>query len=90
MTPFTKGAENGDKCAYTGNRDGDIVSTDRCGDGSNPWHRWDMKDVGNGQFQLSHRVSGRCAKPSSRNVGSLVQTFACNPNDVDMKWTRYF
>jgi hypothetical protein len=84
-TPFTKGPENGDKCAYTGGNDGDGIWTDRCGDNTNSWHRWDFTDVGNGEFQLRHRNTGRCAKPTNRNVGSGVQTFACNAGDADMK-----
>jgi hypothetical protein len=91
-TPFTGDGnkENGEKCLYTGNAEGDAIWTDRCNDG-NPWHGWEFRSTANGKFLLVHKITGRCAKPNNRNVGSYIQTFgACNANDADMLWTYLF
>jgi len=90
-TPFTMdlNQESGDKCLYTGNAEGDAIWTDRC-NVDNPWHVWELRSVGGGRSLLVHKLSGRCAKPQSRNVGSYVQTFGfCDSNNVDMLWTTF-
>ncbi|ODM87991.1 Venom metalloproteinase 3, partial [Orchesella cincta] len=77
--------ETGDKCIYTANAEGGIISTDRCSTQPprNPWHGWDFIDVGNGEFLLSHRITRRCAKPD----GVYIRMYAnCNQNDRNMRW----
>ncbi|ODN06442.1 Venom metalloproteinase 3 [Orchesella cincta] len=74
--------ETGEKCIYTGNEEGGIMTTDRCNT-ENQWHGWDFIDVGNGEFLISHRVTSRCAKPE----GSYIRTYVnCDRNDANMRW----
>jgi len=79
-TPDAK--ENGDKCVYTGNGEGNALWTDRC-DSGNPWHGWDYLDTRNGEFLLQHRVTKRCAKPSDGYIRSYAN---CDRNDRNMRW----
>ncbi|CAL8143695.1 unnamed protein product [Orchesella dallaii] len=76
--------EQGDKCIYTGNAEGNLMNTDRCSS-DNPWHGWDFIDVGNGEFLISHRVTSRCAKPSGNNIGTYAN---CDRNDPTMRWKQ--
>ncbi|ODN06445.1 A disintegrin and metalloproteinase with thrombospondin motifs 17 [Orchesella cincta] len=80
-TPDAK--ENNEKCIFTGNAEGDIVTTDRC-TFIEPTHGWVFIDVGNSEFLISHRSSKKCIKPVETEVRSYVN---CDRNDASMRWT---
>ncbi|XP_035711815.1 uncharacterized protein LOC118437124 [Folsomia candida] len=86
-TPFTEAGntESGDRCLYTGYRDGDAIWTDRCSD--NTWQGWEFRSVGGANFLLVHKVTGRCAMPHNAGEGSWIQTFACDSGNTRMLWS---
>lgn len=85
-TPYTEegNTESGDRCMYTGYRDGDAMWTDRCSD--NTWQGWEFRGVGGANFLLVHKVTGRCAVPDG-GVGSWIKTYACNSGNPRMLWS---
>jgi len=94
-TPFIQnGGESIDKCLYTGNGEGNQILTDVCGDhnneNDNPWHGWELVELGNNEFMLKHIISGRCAIPLTRAAGAdVITSGACDSNNGDYKWTKY-
>lgn len=88
QTPYSTldATENSERCMWTGTAEGNGILTDRCNQGQNPWHGWDMIPVGvNGGFLLKHRLTQRCAAADGR--GGLIKTSAvCNSWDNDYIW----
>jgi len=88
-TPFSfnRNEESADKCLKVGTTNGDPLSTDRCSrtDTSQLWV-WKSGQV-NKTYVLSHKASGRCAKPQSRKVGSKIEMVTqCDNSDKDVLW----
>ncbi|XP_037033578.1 A disintegrin and metalloproteinase with thrombospondin motifs 9-like [Bradysia coprophila] len=89
-TPFlyNDNQESGDRCFWTGQNEGDMLWTDRCGSNTNPWHYWDLKTIdGNpDRFQLVHSVTGRCARVMSNASDSYIYSTQCG-TDSSMVWS---
>jgi len=87
-TPFSfnRNEENADKCLKVGTTKGDPLSTDRCS-GTDASQLWKSGQV-NKKFVLTHKASGRCAKPKSRKVGSEIEMVTqCDKSNKDVLWT---
>jgi len=90
---FNGNNESGNKCLWTGNPGAGVIYyriwTDTCNT-ENPWQGWELLDVDGSNFLLHHIVTGRCAVPESKDIGSYVSSNGtCDGGDVDMLWTKY-
>lgn len=85
---FNDNNESGDKCFWTGTNNGDAIWTDRC-DAGNSSQGWEFRPVNGNQnrFQLVHKLTGKCAKPTANSIGSNIQSCNCTSNN-NMIWTR--
>jgi len=78
------------KCLSLKEKTSSSISTDAC-DVNELSQIWELKDAANNNFLLVHKSSGRCAKPATRKVKSVVEAeMNCDDKNKDMLWTRLF
>ncbi|CAL8112042.1 unnamed protein product [Orchesella dallaii] len=73
----------GNKCIFTRTTGMEPLWTEEC-DSQDPMQGWDFISLENGEFMLSHRVTGKCAMQAEEYVFSIPN---CDRNDSNFRWT---